>query len=150
MSSATLGKSATDDTVIDSDELMDLFYSVGAPYRRRGNWMMADTTICAIRKMVDGTGRYIWEPSYQMGQPETVLGRPIVANNSMEAIAASAKPIAFGDFSFYWIANRGTATIQRLVEKYAEYNQTGFLMQQRVDGLLTITTAVKYLQMAAS
>jgi HK97 family phage major capsid protein len=140
---ATVGKTGAAATLTDSDELIDMLYSVKEVYRRRGVWVMADSTICLIRKMVDGLGNYVWQPGIAPGQPETLLAKPIIPCSSMAAVGSSTKPIAFGDFSFYWIADRGTPTLQRLVELYAANNQTGVLMQKRTDGLLTVTEAVK-------
>lgn len=149
MVDAEVGVTATDDTTIDPDEITDLFYSLKAPYRRRAIWQMADATMAEVSKLKDGSGRYIWNAALAPGDPDTIKGRPVVSNSSMADVGASAKPIAFGDFSFYWIGDRGSPIVQRLIEKYAEYGQVGFRMARRMDGKLTIPEAVKCMQMGA-
>ena len=68
----------------------------------------------------------------------------------MPAIAASAKTIAFGDFSYYWIADRQGRSFKRLNELYAANGQVGFLASQRVDGKLILSEAIKVLAQKAS
>lgn len=148
LDNATLGVTTAVNNVIESDDLMDLLYSVKSGYRRRGRFLADDTTIGYIRKMKDGFGNYLWAAGLQPGQPDMLLGKPIDACNSMDAIGSAAKVIAFGDFSYYYIVDRGRPVIQRLVELYAATGQQGFIMQKRVDGLLTLPEAVKYIQMA--
>ena len=63
----------------------------------------------------------------------------------MPAIAAGAKTIAFGDFSYYWIADRQGRSFKRLNELYAANGQVGFLGSQRVDGKMILPEAVKVL-----
>jgi HK97 family phage major capsid protein len=142
---AQVGKTAAYSNIIQGDEIIDLFYSLKAPYRRRAAWQMADSSCAAVSKMKDSNGQYLWQPSLQVGQPDTLKGRPVLANNSMAAIASGAKTVAFGDFSFYWIAERGQPIIQRLLELYAETGQIGYRMARRIDGKLVIPEAVKVL-----
>ncbi|MDE4173660.1 phage major capsid protein [Phaeobacter sp. PT47_59] len=83
---------------IDSDELIALMYALPATYRNAGTWVMNGQTLAALRTLKDGHGNYLWQPSYQAGQPETILGRPVVEAVDMPDIGASAEPIIFGDF----------------------------------------------------
>ena len=108
---------------------------------------MNDATIKVVRKMKDENGQYLWQPSVRDGEPDTLLGRPIYASAFMPTIAASAVPIIFGDYSYYWIADRQGRVFKRLNELYAGNDQTGFLATQRVDGKLTLAEAVKKLTM---
>jgi HK97 family phage major capsid protein len=149
MVDAEVGKTAADDLTIDPDEILDMYYSLKAPYRKSAIWTMNDNTMCEISKLKDGAGRYIWQQALALGDPDTIRGRPVVPNTSMADIAASAKPIAFGDFSFYWIADRGNMYLQRLVELYANTGQIGFQMERRMDGKLTISEAIKVFVMHA-
>lgn len=80
------------------DALISLMYALPATYRNAGTWVMNGQTLAAIRKLKDGDGRYLWQPSYQVGQPETILGRPVVEAVDMPDIEADAEPIIFGDF----------------------------------------------------
>ena len=132
-------------TAITADELIDLFYSLKAPYRRNAAWVLNDSTIKAIRKLKDNQGQYLWQPSLTAGAPDLLLGKPVRTSAYMPAIAADAKTIAFGDFSYYWIADRQGRSFKRLNELYAATGQVGFLASQRVDGKLILPEAIKVL-----
>lgn len=146
---AQLGITAASATAITVDEVMDLFYSLKSPYRKNAIFVMNDATVKAIRKLKDGNGQYIWQPSIQAGQPDTILNRPVKTSAYVPTIAASAKSIAFGDFGYYWIADRQGRSFQRLSELYAETGQVGFRATQRVDGKLILPEAIKVLQQKA-
>lgn len=83
---------------LSADALIKLLYAMPATYRSRGTWVMNGTTLAAVRLLKDGHGNYLWQPSYQAGQPETILGRPVVEMKDMGDIASGAFPIIFGDF----------------------------------------------------
>jgi HK97 family phage major capsid protein/HK97 family phage prohead protease len=85
-------------TILSGDALIRLMYALPATYRNSGSWVMNGTTLAAIRLLKDAQGNYIWQPSYQAGQPETILGRPVVEAIDMPNIASGATPIIFGDF----------------------------------------------------
>lgn len=85
-------------TNLSADALINLFYAMPATYRNRGSWVMNGTTLATVRKLKDGNGNYLWQPSYQAGQPETILGRPVVEALDMPNVVAAATPIIFGDF----------------------------------------------------
>lgn len=142
---AETGVTAASSTAITADELMDLFYSLKSPYRKKAVWVLNDSTIKAVRKLKDSTGQYLWQPSLVAGTPDTLLGRPVKTSAYMPVIAAGAKTIAFGDFSYYWIADRQGRSFKRLNELYAANGQVGFLGSQRVDGKLVLSEAVKVL-----
>ena len=148
---AETGVTAASATAVTADELMDLYYSLKSPYRKKSMWVLNDSTIKAIRKLKDNNGQYLWQPSLTAGAPDTILGRPIRTSAYMPAIAAGAKTIAFGDFSYYWIADRQGRSFKRLNELFAATGQVGFLASQRVDGKMILAEAVKVLvQKAAS
>lgn len=142
---AETGVTAASATAVTADELMDLFYSLKSPYRKNAVWVLNDSTIKAIRKLKDNNGQYLWQPSLVAGTPDTILGRPVKTSAYMPAIAAGAKTIAFGDFSYYWIADRQGRSFKRLNELYAANGQVGFLGSQRVDGKMILPEAVKVL-----
>ncbi len=148
---AETGVTAASATAVTADELMDLYYSLKSPYRKKSVWVLNDSTIKAIRKLKDSNGQYLWQPSLTAGTPDTILGRPVKTSAYMPAIAAGARSIAFGDFSYYWIADRQGRSFKRLNELFAATGQVGFLASQRVDGKLILAEAVKVLvQKAAS
>ena len=142
---AETGVTAASATAITADELMDLFYSLKAPYRKNAVWVLNDSTIKAIRKLKDNSGQYLWQPSLVAGTPDTILGRPVKTSAFMPAIGASQKTIAFGEFQYYWIADRQGRSFRRLNELYAANGQVGFLGTQRVDGKLILPEAIKVL-----
>jgi HK97 family phage major capsid protein len=146
---AELGVTAASATAITVDEIMDLFYSLKSPYRKNAVFVMNDSTVKAIRKLKDGNGQYLWQPSITAGQPDTILNRPVKTSAYVPAIAAGAKTIAFGDFGYYWVADRQGRSFQRLNELYAATGQVGFKATQRVDGKLILPEAIKVLQMKA-
>ena len=147
---AEVGVTAASATAITADEIIDLFYSLKAPYRKNAVWILNDATIKAIRKLKDNNGNYLWQPSLTAGTPDTILGRPVYTSSYVPTIAAGAKTIAFGDFSYYWIADRAGRNFKKLTELYAANDQTGFVATQRVDGKLILPEAIKVLKMKAT
>lgn len=135
---------------ITFDDMMDLYHSLRTPYRRKAVWLLNDTTVKALRKLKDNNGTYIWQPSVQIGQPDMILNRPYFTSTFAPDIAAGKKPILFGDFSYYWIADRQGRSFKRLNELYAANGQVGFLASQRVDGKLILPEAVKTLAIKAA
>lgn len=144
-----LGSTTSGVTSISFDEIMDLFYSLKSPYRKNATFLMNDSTVKAIRKLKDGNGQYIWQPSMAAGTPDMVLNRPILTSTYVPEIAAGNKTVVFGDFKYYWIADRQGRSFKRLNELFAVTGQVGFVATQRVDGKLILPEAVKYLQQKA-
>jgi HK97 family phage major capsid protein len=146
---AQLGVTAASATAITADELVDLFYSLNTPYRKNAVWLMNDSTVKAVRKLKDGQGQYLWQSALTSDTPNTLLGRPVYTSAYMPSVAAGEKTVAFGDFSYYWIADRQGRSFKRLNELYAVNGQIGFLGSQRVDGKLILPEAIKVLQQKA-
>ena len=147
---AEVGVTTKSATALTFDEVMDLFYSLRAPYRRNAVFLTNDATMKALRQLKNGNGDYIWQPSVTAGTPDTILNRPVYTSTFMPTIAAGAKAMVFGDMNYYWIADREGRKFQRLNELYAPTGQVGFLASQRVDGKLILPEAVKTLQMKAA
>lgn len=146
--SADLGVTAA--TVnITFDDVMDLFYSLRSPYRKKATWLLNDSTVKAIRKLKDGNGNYIWQPSVRDGEPDRILNRPYRTSIYVPELAAGKRVMAFGDYSYYWIADRQGRSFKRLNELYATTGQVGFLACERVDGKLILSEAVKTLEIKA-
>ncbi|EPR07984.1 phage major capsid protein [Ruminiclostridium papyrosolvens] len=146
---AQLGVTAVGSTAITADEVIDLYYSLKSPYRKNAVFVMNDATVKAIRKLKNGSGDYLWQPSITANTPDTILNKPIKTSAYVPILSAGAKPIAFGDFSYYWIADRQGRSFQRLNELFAATGQVGFKAMQRVDGKLVLPEAIKVLQMKA-
>lgn len=146
---AQVGVTTASTSAITADEIIDLFYSLGAPYRKKAVWVVNDATVKSIRKLKDGNGNYLWQPALTADTPDTLLGRPVYTSTAVPTIASGAKVIAFGDFNYYWIADRQGRVFKKLSELYATTDQTGFVATQRVDGKLILPEAIKVLQMKA-
>ena len=144
-----VGVTAASDKAVTADELIDLFYSLRAPYRKNAVFIMNDATVKLIRKLKDNTGQYLWQPALTAGTPDTILNRPVYTSSFAPLAEGGALAIAFGDFSYYWIADRQGRSFQRLNELFAATGQVGFKATQRVDGKLILPESVKLLQMKA-
>jgi HK97 family phage major capsid protein len=153
VTASAAGKTAASATALTADELIDLFHSVDPAYRMspKCRWMFNDSSLATIRKLKDGQGNYLWQMGdVRSGEPDTFLGKPYSVNQAMASIAASAKPVIFGDFSRYVVRKvRGFQTMT-LRERYAENFQVGMIGFKRFDGELLNSAAVKHLVMAAS
>lgn len=133
------------------DDFLRLEHSVDRAYRQMGKYMLNDSTALAVRLLKDGNGQYLWRTG-EGGQPDRINSYPVVINNDMASMSASAKHTLFGDFSNYFIRNVKGITIVRLNELYAENGQVGFLAFERFDGGLVDAGQhpIKYLQNSAS
>ena len=146
---AQTGVTAAEKTLITCDEIIALYHSLPVPYRKKANWLMNDATVQFIRTLKDGNGQYLWQPSLVSGTPDTILGCPVKVSRYMPEIAAGAKTVAFGDFSYYWISDRKGRSLRRLDELFAVTGQVGFRGDQRVDGRLVLPEAIKVLKQKA-
>lgn len=129
---------------IKSDDMLDLVYALKRPYRKSASFIMNDKTLSALRKLKDNNGQYIWQPSYQAGEPDRVLGYAVHTS-----AYAPEDAIAFGDYSYYNIGDRGTRSFQELRELFAGNGMVGFLAKERVDGKLVLPEAVQIMKLAA-
>jgi len=147
---SALGVTADAEAEILPEDLIDLLHSVDIAYRQSAscNFMMHDTTFAAIRKMQGDDGKYLWGPGLN-GAPDTLLGYPVVINNSMAEIAASAKVVLFGDFSKFIIRQVRDIQVRVLNERYVESNAVGFIAFSRMDSCLINPAAVKHIVCAA-
>lgn len=135
LASATyLGVTTASATAITADEIIDLVYSVDKSYRSVGKFTMADATCKLLRKLKDGEGRYLFQPSAKVGDFDTLFGYPVVWNNDMPAATAGLISVAFGDMSKYIIRLVGDPTVVRMDEKYVEYLEVGFMAFHAFDG----------------
>ena len=137
--------STTAKVSITTDDLIDLFYSLKSPYRKNAVWVLNDTTVKAIRKLTDSNGNYLWQPALSANAPDTIMGRPYYTSAYAPEIKAGNKAVAFGDFSYYWIADRQGFSLKCLNELYSENDQIGFKASKRVDGCLILPEAIKTL-----
>lgn len=134
-----------------ADTLIDLMYAMPAFYRNNGVWMMNGSTLAAIRKLKDGQGNYLWSPSYQAGQPETILGRPVIEAPDMDDVGSAAEPIAFGDFArAYRIYDRVALSVMRDPYSQATNGLVRFHARRRIGGGVVLAEAIRKLRCATS
>ena len=147
---AQVGVTAASTSAITADEIIDLFHSLKAPYRKKAIWILNDSTIKLIRKLKDGNGQYLWQPGIREGEVNTILGKPYYTSAFMPEAAAGNKTVLFGDLSYYWIADREGIVFKRLNELFAGNGQVGFLAYKRLDAKTVLPEAIKVLQQKAS
>ena len=135
---------------ITADSLIDLFYSLRAPYRRNAVWIMNDSSVKAIRKLKDKNDQYLWQTALTAGTPDTILNRPVYTSPYVPEVAAGNKVMIFGDLQYYWIVDRQGRVFKRLNELFATTGQVGFMTTQRVDGKMVLPEAVKVMQVKGS
>jgi len=145
---AEIGVTAASATEITADEIIDLVYSLKRPYRKNAKFICNDQTLAAIRKLTDKNGRYLWQDSVQAGEPGRLLGYEVYTSPYFPVITAGMPAIAFGDYSYYNIGDRGTRSFAELKELFAGNGMVGFVAKERVDGKLVLAEAVKLLTMA--
>lgn len=130
---------------IKSDDILDLIYGLKRPYRKNASFIINDKNLAVIRKLKDGNQAYIWQPSYQAGEPDRLLGYAIHTSAYVPEDA-----IAFGDYKYYNIGDRGTRSFQELRELFAGNGMIGYVAKERVDGKLVLPEAVQILKLKAS
>lgn len=137
-------------TAVSPDKMIGMMYDLPAAYRNSGTWMMNGTTLGILRTLKDGDGRFLWQPSFQAGQPETILGRPVIEAVDMPDIASGATPILYGDFSAYRIVDRLAMSI--LVNPYllATKGLTRIHATRRVGGRVMQGARFRKLKMSTS
>lgn len=130
---------------VKSDDLINLVYALKRPYRRKASFILNDQTLASLRKLKDNNGAYIWQPSYQAGEPDRLLGYTVHTS-----AYAPADAIAFGDYSYYNIGDRGTRSFAELKELFAGNGMVGFVAKERVDGKLVLPEAVQILKLQSA
>tara|TARA_Y100000592_G_C5455262_1_gene311042 strand:+ start:453 stop:1634 length:1182 start_codon:yes stop_codon:yes gene_type:complete len=144
---ASAGVTCASATAITTDEVIDLYYSVTAPYRQNGAWLMNDATVKAIRQLKDSNNQYLWQPSLQLTAPDNLLGSPIATDPNVETIATAKKVMAFGDMSKYYIREAGGIQVDRSVDFAFANDLVTFRFIYRADGDLMDSNAVKRMVM---
>ena len=129
---------------LKSDDILDLIYKLKRPYRKNASFIMNDATLAQIRKLKDNNGQYLWQPSYQANEPDKILGY-----NIRTSAFAPTDAIAFGDYKYYNIGDRGSRSFKQLNELFAGNGMIGYVAKERVDGLLVLPEAVKILGLKA-
>jgi HK97 family phage major capsid protein len=144
VASGNTSQGATGETTsLVYNDLVNTLHLVDPAYRNNpsSKWMFHDSTLKAIRKLVDGNNRPLWMPGltagFGQGFPETILDKPYAINNDMPVMAANAYSVLFGDLSKFMVRRvAGGTTVLRLVERYADYLQVGYIGFLRLDSQL--------------
>ena len=133
---------------LTADALHDVVYALAAPYRANATWIMNSTTLARVRKFKDTGGQYLWQPSLDKGQPPTILGYPVVADENMPDVAENSLPIAFGDFRRGYVVN-DRAGVRVLRDPYTSKPFVSFYTTKRVGGGVLDPRALRFLKVAA-
>lgn len=144
-----VGVTTASTTAITADEIINLIYALKRPYRKNAAFIINDQTLSILRKLKDGNGAYIWQPSYQVGEPDSLLGYPVYTSAYVPTVAVGNPVIAFGDYSYYNIGDRGSRSFAELKELFAGNGMVGFVAKERVDGRLVLPEAIQILKMKA-
>lgn len=132
-------------SALKADDLINLVYALKRPYRKNASFIINDKTLAVIRKLKDGNGAYMWQPSYQAGEPDRVLGYAVHTS-----AYAPDDAIAFGDYKYYNIGDRGTRSFSELRELFAGNGMIGYVAKERVDGKLILPEAVQILKLSGN
>lgn len=131
---ASSGKTAASATAVTYSELIDLKHSVDPAYRQNASWVFNDSTLKALKQLLDSDGRPLWAPGIAGGVPATLDDDVYIIDQGAASMATTTTPIAYGDISKYMIRDVAGFTMLRLVERYADYHQVGFVAFLRTDG----------------
>lgn len=137
------------DTSIKFDGLIEALYALKPQYRGRASWIFNTAAVKQIRKLKDGEGRYIWQGSVTMSEPDTILARPVYESQYAPSTFTTGLYVGIlGDFSNYWIADSLSFGIQKLVELYAATNQVGYIVRAECDGMPVLAEAFSRVTLA--
>jgi HK97 family phage major capsid protein len=144
---AATGGGTVEDTVttVKADDMINLVYALKRPYRKSASFIINDKNLASIRKLKDANQAYIWQPSYQAGEPDRLLGYPVYTS-----AFAPEDGIAFGDYSYYNIGDRGSRSFSELRELFAGNGMIGYVAKERVDGKLILPEAVQILKIGSA
>jgi HK97 family phage major capsid protein len=132
---APIGVTTSPANTLDVDDIFDMIHSVDPAYRGNARWMLHDNLLAVIRKFVHASQGYLWQPSLQLGEPDRLGGHPIQVNQTMDSAVATGNDVAFfGDLSKYKVRIVREVRLRRLVERYADADQEGFVAFIRADG----------------
>lgn len=145
---ATSGLTAASATAVTYNEMLDLKHSVDPAYRGNGSFLMNDSSLLALKKLQDADNRPLWMPDVAGVTPATLDGSPYVIDQAMPSIASTTKPIVFGDLNGYWIRDVMGITLTRMIERYADFHQVGFVAIMRTDGELVDANSCRAITMA--
>ena len=134
---------------ITYDDILNLIHSVKSPYRKNAVLVMSEDAITKLLSIIHYHGNSPWDVSLKDGTSKTLFGYPVYTTNYLDRVLPGTKPVLFGDFSYFWIGERGKRSVKRLVERYADHGQVAYITSERVDAKLVLPEAVKCLEVKA-
>lgn len=136
-------------TSIGADGLIEAKYTLKQAYWGRARWIFHRDALKMIRKLKDGNGQYLWQPGIAGGAPDRILELPYISSEfAPRTFTTGLYAGILGDFSKYWIAEALDMQMQRLVELYAETNQTGFIARYEGDAMPALAEAFVRVKLA--
>ena len=134
---------------ITYDDILNLIHSVKSPYRKNAVLVMSEDAITKLLSIIHYHGNSPWDVSLKDGTTKTLFGYPVYTTNYLDRVLPGTKPVLFGDFSYFWIGERGKRSVKRLVERYADTGQVAYITSERIDAKLVLPEAVKSLEVKA-
>ena len=134
---------------ITYDDILNLIHSVKSPYRKNAVLVMSEDAITKLLSIIHYHGNSPWDVSLKDGTTKTLFGYPVYTTNYLDRVLPGTKPVLFGDFSYFWIGERGKRSVKRLVERYADTGQVAYITSERIDAKLVLPEAVKSLEIKA-
>ena len=131
---------------ITYDDILNLIHSVKSPYRKNAVLVMSEDAITKLLSIIHYHGNSPWDVSLKDGTSKTLFGYPVYTTNYLDRVLPGTKPVLFGDFSYFWIGERGKRSVKRLVERYADHGQVAYITSERIDAKLVLPEAVKSLE----
>lgn len=147
---AEVGAESETEGTIDMDDMVNLQHSLARPYREKAVWVMSDDAYRVLRRIPHHNGRPLWKNTLRDGEPEKLFGHRIYVCKSMDKVVPGGIPVMLGDFSYFWIGERGKRVMKRLVERFADRGQVAFIMSKRIDSKLVLPEAVKLLKVSGT
>lgn len=132
-------------TALTTDAAIGLVYALKRPYRKNASFIINDQLIAQLRALKDNNGAYMWQPALTAGEPDKFLGYDVYTSQY-----APSNAIAFGDYKYYNIGDRGTRSFKQLNELFAGNGMIGYVAKERVDGKLILPEAVQILKIGAA
>ena len=134
---------------ITYDDILNLIHSVKSPYRKNAVLVMSEDAITKLFSIIHYHGNSPWDVSLKDGTSKTLFGYPVYTANYLDRVLPGTKPVLLGDFSYFWIGERGKRSVKRLVERYADHGQVAYITSERIDAKLVLPEAVKSLEVKA-
>jgi HK97 family phage major capsid protein len=136
-------------SAVTMDGLINAKYSLKSGYLANAKWLFHRDGVREVAKLKDNDGSYLWQPSKTEGEPDMLLGQPIIMSEYVPNTFTTGQYVGIiGDLSYYWIADALDMQIQALFELYAEANQVGYIARMETDGMPVLAEAFARVKLA--